>query len=73
MCIDLKYQHRSNDRYWPNAVLLDSSYLRHPQHQAVKTLMADDSHDWGVDILNQAKLMDFLATPYAAKTDSRIW
>lgn len=67
---DIKYAHKSNDRYWPNSVLLDSSYLRHPQHQAVKTLMADDTHDWGVDILNQAKLMDFLATPYAAKTEA---
>jgi hypothetical protein len=67
---DIKFAHKSNDRYWPNSVLLDSSYLRHPQHQAVKTLMADDTHDWGVDILNQAKLMDFLATPYAAKTEA---
>ena len=35
---DLKKEFISEDRYWNSATFLDTSYLRHPQHQAVQVL-----------------------------------
>jgi len=56
---DLKSTYTSEDRYWPGAVLLDTSYLRFPLHQAVKVL----PNTWSSEVLKQAQLADHLATP----------
>jgi len=56
---DLKVNYGSSDRYWPGAVLLDTSYLRFPTHQAVKVL----PQEFSSNILKQAQLADHLATP----------
>ena len=56
---DLKQTYGSSDRYWPGAVLLDTSYLRFPLHQAVKVL----PKEWSSEVLKQAQLADHLATP----------
>lgn len=55
----LKDYYASEDRYWNSATFLDSSYLRHPVHQTVKILPYQLSNL----ILNQVKLINFLATP----------
>lgn len=47
------------DRYWPGALLLDTSYLRFPTHQAVKVL----PKEFGKNILEQAQLTEHLAAP----------
>lgn len=52
---DLKAMYASKDRYYQQALLLDSSYLRWPSHQHIKIL---DSY-WSAEIDEQAKLMDF--------------
>jgi len=53
--IVLKERHHNPYRYWGSSLLLDSSYLRWPNHQAVKIL---ENH-W-VDVIDrQAKLVDF--------------
>jgi organic radical activating enzyme len=56
---DLKKQYGSEDRYWPSAVFLDSSYLRHPTHQTVQVL----PEKWDINIFKQAQLVDFLGVP----------
>ena len=63
----LKTIHKGESRYWPGAILMDTSYLRHPQHQAVKTLQGDPNYDWSKNIWRQAELMNFLQSPYFAK------
>lgn len=55
----LKDLYASEDRYWNSATFLDSSYLRHPSHQTVRVLPFQFSEL----ILNQVKLINFLATP----------
>ena len=53
--IILKERHHNPYRYWGSSLLLDSSYLRWPNHQSVKIL---ENH-W-VDVIDrQAKLVDF--------------
>jgi hypothetical protein len=47
----LKTEYASTDRYWNSAVFLDSSYLRHPQHQTVQVL----PYNFSNNILNQTK------------------
>jgi organic radical activating enzyme len=56
---ELKTTYGSTDRYWSSAVFLDSSYLRHPEHQTVEIL----EHKWSNEVLEQAQLMDFLSAP----------
>jgi hypothetical protein len=52
---ELKKRHHNPYRYWGSSLLLDSSYLRFPEHQTVKIL--EDS--WVSAIDEQAKLVDF--------------
>jgi hypothetical protein len=52
---ELKRRHHNPSRYWGSSLLLDSSYLRFPEHQTVKIL--DES--WVSAIDEQAKLVDF--------------
>ena len=52
---ELKRRHHNPLRYWGSSLLLDSSYLRFPEHQTVKIL--DES--WVSAIDEQAKLVDF--------------
>lgn len=54
-----KVEFASTDRYWPGALLLDTSYLRYPSHQSVKVLPAE----FKKNILVQAQLADHLAAP----------
>jgi hypothetical protein len=56
---DLKTTYGSTDRYWSSAVFLDSSYLRHPEHQTVQIL----DYKWTNEVLEQAQLMNFLSSP----------
>lgn len=67
---DLKVLHKGVDRYWPGAILMDTSYLRHPQHQAVKVVNGDPSYNWSQNIIKQAELMNFLQAPYFAKQEA---
>jgi len=67
---DLKVAHKGLDRYWPGAILVDTSYLRHPQHQAVKTLMNDKTYDWSQNVWKQAETMYYLQAPYFAKQEA---
>ena len=53
--IVLKERHHNPYRYWGSALLLDSSYLRWPNHQTVKIL----DKSWVNEIDEQAKLADF--------------
>jgi hypothetical protein len=53
--IILKERHHNPYRYWGSALLLDSSYLRWPNHQTVKIL----DKSWVNEIDEQAKLADF--------------
>ena len=53
--IELKKRHHNPYRYWGSALLLDSSYLRWPEHQTVKIL----EDKWVSAIDEQAKLADF--------------
>lgn len=53
--IELKQRHHNPYRYWGSALLLDSSYLRWPEHQTVKIL----EDKWVSTIDEQAKLADF--------------
>lgn len=66
---ELKIKHIGEDRFWPGAILVDTSYLRHPQFQAVKVLKGDTTHDWSQKIWEQAELMNFLIAPYFAKKE----
>ena len=52
---ELKERHHNPFRYWGSALLLDSSYLRWPEHQTVKIL----PQEWYSKIDEQAKLVDF--------------
>lgn len=54
-----KSRYQSKDRYWPGALLLDTSYLRYPSHQAVKVL----PKSFGENILIQAQLADHYSAP----------
>ena len=56
---DLKRIYASEDRYWNSAAFLDTSYLRHPQHQAVQVL----PNEFAENVFKQAQLADFLGTP----------
>ena len=56
---NLKSTYGSSERYWNSATFLDTSYLRHPQHQTVKILPFQFSEN----ILNQAKLATYYNTP----------
>jgi organic radical activating enzyme len=53
--VELKRRHHNPYRYWGSSLLLDSSYLRFPEHQSVKIL--EDT--WVSAIDEQAKLVDF--------------
>ena len=53
--IILKERHHNPYRYWGSSLLLDSSYLRWPNHQTVKIL----DKSWVKEIDEQAKLVDF--------------
>lgn len=53
--IILKERHHNPYRYWGSSLLLDSSYLRWPNHQTVKIL----DKSWVQEIDEQAKLVDF--------------
>ena len=68
-----KTEFTSPDRYWPGALLLDTSYLRFPTHQAVKVL----PDEFGDNIFQQAQLTEHLAAPlynhkYPGYTDVEI-
>jgi hypothetical protein len=56
---DLKKEYGSSDRYWPSAVMLDSSYLRFPWHQTVQIL----PRDFKENILEHAKLALYYGVP----------
>jgi hypothetical protein len=56
---NLKNTYGSDDRYWNSATFLDTSYLRHPEHQTIKVLPFEFSEN----ILNQAKLVTYYNTP----------
>ena len=56
---ELKKSYGSEDRYWPSATFLDSSYLRHPTHQTVQVLPPE----WSDNIFKQAQYMDYLSVP----------
>jgi hypothetical protein len=56
---NLKREYGSTDRYWNSATFLDSSYLRHPQHQTVQIL----PYDFSKYILEQSKLITYYASP----------
>jgi organic radical activating enzyme len=56
---NLKEKYNSNDRSWNSATFLDTSYLRHPQHQTIKVLPEEFSQY----ILNQSKLINYYSTP----------
>jgi sulfatase maturation enzyme AslB (radical SAM superfamily) len=51
----LKKEFTNTDRYWFYPVGLDSSYLRHPNHQAANII----TDDWHKEVFEQAQLMDF--------------
>ena len=51
----LKEEYHNPYRYYGSSVILDSSYLRWPQHQTVKIL----DQLWATVIKKQAQLMDF--------------
>jgi len=53
--VELKRRHHNPYRYWGSSLLLDSSYLRFPEHQSVKIL----EDKWVSAIDEQAKLVDF--------------
>lgn len=56
---DWKIKYASEDRYWPGALLLDTSYLRYPSHQSVKVLPLE----FKPYILEQAQIADHLSAP----------
>ena len=56
---ELKKSYGSEDRYWPSATFLDSSYLRHPTHQTAQVL----PNKWTTNIFEQAQLADYLSVP----------
>jgi MoaA/NifB/PqqE/SkfB family radical SAM enzyme len=51
----LKEEYHNPYRYYGSSIILDSSYLRHPEHQTVKIL----DNDWIKEVKEQAQLMDF--------------
>ena len=51
----LKEEYHNPYRYYGSSIILDSSYLRHPEHQTVKIM---DSV-WINEVKEQAQLMDF--------------
>jgi organic radical activating enzyme len=51
----LKQEYHNPYRYYGSSVILDSSYLRWPQHQTVKIL----DQSWASIVKKQAQLMDF--------------
>jgi hypothetical protein len=51
----LKAKHTNGLRYYRQPLLLDSSYLRYPNHQAVKIL----DKEWSQEIWEQAQLVEF--------------
>jgi hypothetical protein len=53
--VELKKRHHNPYRYWGSSLLLDSSYLRFPEHQSVKIL----EDKWVSAIDEQSKLVDF--------------
>jgi len=53
--VELKKRHHNPYRYWGSSLLLDSSYLRFPEHQSIKIL----EDKWVSAIDEQAKLVDF--------------
>jgi organic radical activating enzyme len=55
----LKLGYCSDDRYWNSATFLDTSYLRYPQHMAVKVL----PHQFSQNVLDQTKLITYYSTP----------
>ena len=55
----LKEKYGSDDRYWNSATFLDTSYLRYPQHQAVKVL----PYQFSNYIYDNAKLITYYSTP----------
>lgn len=55
----LKDEYGSDDRYWNSAVLLDTSYLRYPQHQTVRVLPIH----FAENIYKQSNLAIYYSTP----------
>jgi hypothetical protein len=51
----LKEEYHNPYRYYGSSIMLDSSYLRWPQHQTVKIL----GSEWNHVVKEQAQLMDF--------------
>lgn len=51
----LKEEYHNPHRYYGSSIILDSSYLRWPQHQTVKIL----GGEWNHIVKEQAQLMDF--------------
>jgi organic radical activating enzyme len=51
----LKEEYHNPYRYYGSSIILDSSYLRWPQHQTVKIL----DQSWAPIVKKQAQLMDF--------------
>lgn len=55
----LKQTYGTNDRYWNSATFLDTSFLRHPQHQTIKVL----PHQFSNYVLDNSKLITYYSTP----------
>jgi hypothetical protein len=51
----LKAKHTNALRYYRQPLLLDSSYLRYPNHQSIKIL----DKEWSKEIWEQAQLVEF--------------
>jgi hypothetical protein len=51
----LKAKHTNALRYYKQPLLLDSSYLRYPNHQSIKIL----DREWEKEIFEQAQLVEF--------------
>lgn len=51
----LKEEYHNPYRYYGSSIILDSSYLRYPEHQTVKIL----DKTWANEVKEQAQLMDF--------------
>jgi hypothetical protein len=55
---EMKKKHNSADRYWCPSIFLDSSYLRHPAHQAVNVL----PKEWAKKVREYAAFGESLRT-----------
>ena len=61
---ETKKEHQNLERYWQHPILLDTSYLRFPQHQSVKLLFDEQKET----ILDNAKTALYLGVPIFTNT-----